>query len=197
MNSASATLLPVNAVLGWVLAVLLAAATAVTAWARLSPDQSFSRVREVLTAGVRAAVQPAAVSAVIGWVIRHGAALLGFLLLTYAVAARTAGRRITRDNTGWWAALPIAAGVLPAIGLLLATGLLPPHGIALVPVTGILVGGALTATVLAGRPCTGALEQRHGRPRGAGSSVPLTRRPRKPGRASPTAGYRLVRRDAP
>ncbi|MFE7578023.1 ABC transporter permease [Streptomyces sp. NPDC057521] len=191
MNSASATLLPVNAVLGWVLAVLLAAATAVTAWARLSPEQSFSRAREVLTAGVRAAVQLAAVSAVIGWVVRHGAALLGFLLLMYAVAARTAGRRITRDNTWWWAALPIAAGVLPAIGLLLAAGLLPPHGIALVPVTGILIGGALTATVLAGRQCTGALEQRHGEVE-AGLALGLTERAARIEIARPAASEALV-----
>ncbi|MFE7578022.1 hypothetical protein ACFU5Z_25125 [Streptomyces sp. NPDC057521] len=38
---------------------------------------------------------------------------------------------------------------------------------------------------------------RHGRSRGAGSRVPPSRRPSKPGRASPAMGYRLVRRDAP
>ncbi|MGW4249966.1 ABC transporter permease [Streptomyces californicus] len=162
MNSASAALLPVNAALGWVLAVLLAAAVAVTAVVRLSPGQDFGRAREVLTAGVRAAVQLAAVSAVIGWVIHHGAALVGFLLLMYVVAVRTAGRRITSDATWWWAGVPLAAGVVPAVALLLATGLLPVRGIALIPVTGILVGGALTATVLAGRQSLAALDQRHG-----------------------------------
>ncbi|MFF7340881.1 hypothetical protein ACFZAT_26595 [Streptomyces sp. NPDC008163] len=38
---------------------------------------------------------------------------------------------------------------------------------------------------------------RHGRPRRAGSYVPPSRRPRKPGGATPATGYRLVRRDAP
>ncbi|MFG2881535.1 ABC transporter permease [Streptomyces sp. NPDC048297] len=189
--SASAALLPVDAVLGRVLAVLLAAAVAVTAVARLSPEQGFGRAREVLTAGVRAAVQLAAVSAVIGWVVHHGAALLGFLLLMYAVAVRTAGRRITSDSTWWWAALPIAAGVVPAVALLLATGLLPVRGIALIPVTGILIGGALTATVLAGRQSLAALEQRHGEVE-AGLALGLSERDARVEIARPAASDALV-----
>ncbi|MFB6786973.1 ABC transporter permease [Streptomyces olivaceus] len=191
MNSASVALLPVNAVLGWTLAVLLAVAVTVTAWARLSPERSFGRAREVLTAGGRAAIQLAAVSVVIGWVVHHGAALLGFLLLMYAVAVRTAGRRITTDSTWWWAALPIAAGVLPAVALLLATGLLPLRGIALIPVTGILIGGALTATVLAGRQSTATLDQRHGEVE-AGLALGLTERDARIEIARPAASDALV-----
>ncbi|MGW4758252.1 ABC transporter permease [Streptomyces chartreusis] len=191
MNSASAALLPVNAVLAWVLAVLLAAAVAVTAVARLSPEQRFGRAREVLSAGLRAALQLAAVSAVIGWVVHHGAALLGFMLLMYTVAVRTAGRRITSDDTWWWSALPIAAGVLPAVALLLATGLLPVRGIALIPVTGILIGGALTATVLAGRQSLATLEQRHGEVE-AGLALGLTERDARIEIARPAASDALV-----
>ncbi|MEU7319129.1 ABC transporter permease [Streptomyces griseoviridis] len=191
MSSASPTLLPVNALLGWVLAVLLAVAVTVTAVARLSPEQGFGRAREVLTAGVRAAVQLAAVSAVIGWVVHHGAALLGFLLLMYAVAVRTAGRRITSDGTWWWAALPIAAGVVPAVALLLSTGLLPLRGIALVPVTGILIGGALTATVLAGRQGLAALGGRHGEVE-AGLALGMTERDARIEIARPAAADALV-----
>ncbi|MFJ9587394.1 ABC transporter permease [Streptomyces acidicola] len=191
MNSASAALLPVNAVLAWVLAVLLAAAVAVTAAARLSPEQHFGRAREVLTAGLRAALQLAAVSAIIGWVVHHGAALLGFVLLMYAVAVRTAGRRITSDGTWWWTALPIAGGVLPAVALLLGTGLLPVRGIALIPVTGILIGGALTATVLAGRQSMVTLEQRHGEVE-AGLALGLTERDARIEIARPAASDALV-----
>ncbi|WP_405756782.1 ABC transporter permease [Streptomyces sp. NBC_01420] len=191
MSSASAALLPVNPVLGWVLAVLLAVAVVVTATARLSPDQGFGRGREVLTAGARAAVQLAAVSAVIGWVVHHGAALFGFVLLMYAAAVRTAGRRITSDSTWWWAGVPIAAGVLPAVVLLLATGLLPPRGIALIPVTGILIGGALTATVLAGRQSLAALEQRHGEVE-AGFAIGMTDRDARIEIARPAASDSLV-----
>ncbi|MFE6662509.1 ABC transporter permease [Streptomyces sp. NPDC057697] len=149
-------LLPVNITLGVVLAVLLAAAAGVAALA------SLGRSREILLAGLRAAVQLAAVSLLIGWVVRSLPPLLAFMALMYAVAVRTAGRRVTRNGTWWWAALPIAAGVVPVVALLLLTGLLPVRGIALIPVTGILIGGALTATVLGGRRALDELTSRRG-----------------------------------
>jgi putative ABC transport system permease protein len=149
-------LLPVNITLGVVLALLLAAAAVVAAVA------SLGRSREIVLAGLRAAVQLAAVSVLIGWVVRSLPALLGFVALMYAVAVRTAGRRITANRTWWWAALPIAAGVAPVIAVLLLTGLLPVRGIALIPVTGILIGGALTATVLGGRRALDELTMRRG-----------------------------------
>lgn len=149
-------LLPVTPALGVALAVLLVCAAAVAAWA------SLGRSREILVAGVRAAVQLAAVSALIGWVVRSLAPLLGFLALMFAVAVWTAGRRITRNRTWWWAAVPIGAGVVPVVGALLLTGLLPLRGIAVVPVTGILIGGALTATVLGGRRALDELGTRYG-----------------------------------
>ncbi|OEJ58814.1 ABC transporter permease [Streptomyces agglomeratus] len=155
-------LLPVNLTLGAVLAVLLAVAVTVVACARLSDDGSRRRARSVATAGLRAAVQLAAVSLLIGWVVRSGWLLLAFLALMYAVAVRTAGRRVTPNATWWWAALPIAAGVFPVVAALVLTGLVPPDGIALVPVTGILIGGALTATVLGGRRALDELRTRHG-----------------------------------
>ncbi|MFF2408210.1 ABC transporter permease [Streptomyces sp. NPDC058092] len=149
-------LLPVDITLGVVLAVLLAAAAAVAALA------SLGRSREILLAGLRAAVQLAAVSLLIGWVVRSLPPLLGFVALMYAVAVRTAGRRITRNRTWWWAAVPIGAGVVPVIVLLLLTGLVQVRGIALIPVAGILIGGALTATVLGGRRALDELTTRRG-----------------------------------
>ncbi|MFD5871008.1 ABC transporter permease [Streptomyces sp. NPDC060322] len=149
-------LLPVSPALGVVLAVLLVSAVAVAAWA------SLGRSREIAVAGVRAAVQLAAVSLLIGWVVRSTGPLLGFLALMFAVAVRTAGRRVTPNRTWWWAALPIGAGVVPVVVVLLLTGLLPARGIAIVPVTGILIGGALTATVLGGRRALDELGTRRG-----------------------------------
>ncbi|MGW4028279.1 ABC transporter permease [Streptomyces sp. NPDC004838] len=151
-------LLTVDPVFFAVLAVLLAIAATVAAVAHLGR----SRSREIVVAGARAAAQLAAVSLVIGWVISSLPLLLGFVLLMYAVAVRTAGRRITANRTWWWAALPIAAGVFPVVSALLLTGLVPLKGIALVPVAGILIGGALTATVLAGRRALDELKLRHG-----------------------------------
>ncbi|WP_030666324.1 ABC transporter permease [Streptomyces rimosus] len=149
-------LLPVNATLGVVLAVLLAAAVAVAALARLD------HARAIALAGLRAALQLAAVSYLIGWVVRSVPWLLCFLVLMFAVAVRTAGRRLTRNRTWWWAALPLAAGVVPVVGALVLSGLVPPRGITLIPVAGILIGGALTATVLGGRRALDELRTRRG-----------------------------------
>lgn len=156
---AADALLPVNPMLGIVLAALLLAAMGIGALAHLAHDGR-SHTRAVAFAGLRAAVQLAAVSWVIGWVVGAVPTLLGFVALMYAVAVRTAGRRITSNATWWWAAVPLAAGVLPVLLALVLTGLVPVDGIALVPIAGILIGGALTATVLAGRR---ALEELLGR----------------------------------
>ncbi|MFG2501168.1 ABC transporter permease [Streptomyces sp. NPDC048441] len=159
---AAQALLPVNATLGAALLVLLLAAATTAAVFRLSPDGSYSRAREILVAGVRAAVQLGVVSLVIGWVIHHTAALFAFLLLMLAVATRTAGRRITANGSWWWAALPIAGPVVPVVTGLALAGLLPVRGVAMIPVTGILIGGALTATVLGGRRGLDELHSRKG-----------------------------------
>ncbi|MFD4694603.1 ABC transporter permease [Streptomyces sp. NBC_00683] len=149
-------LLPVTPTLGVALAVLLVFAATVAAAA------SLGRAREIVVAGLRAAVQLTVVSLLIGWVVRSAGPLLGFLALMFAVAVWTAGRRITTNRTWRWAALPIGAGVVPVVGALLLTGLVPVRGIALIPVTGILIGGALTATVLGGRRALDELGTRWG-----------------------------------
>ncbi|MGH4031463.1 ABC transporter permease [Actinomycetota bacterium Odt1-20B] len=161
-DQAAQALLPVNGTLAAALLVLLFIAATTAALFRLSPDGSRHRAREIATAGVRAAAQLAAVSLLIGWVVHHTSALFGFLLLMLAVAARTAGRRITPNGTWWWAAVPITAPVVPVIASLTLAGLLPVRGIALIPVTGILIGGALTATVLGGRRALDELHSRWG-----------------------------------
>ncbi len=137
-------LLPVPVTLGVVLAV------AGAAWA------SLGRSREILVAGVRAAAQRAAGSLLIGWVVRALAPLLGFVALMFAVAVRTVGRRITGNRTWRWAV------VLPVVGALLLTGLVPVRGLALIPVAGIRIGGALPATVLGGRRALDELTARRG-----------------------------------
>ncbi|MEU9867916.1 ABC transporter permease [Actinomadura sp. NPDC048021] len=138
------------------MAVLLAAAVAVCHFGRLG------HARAVLLAGLRAAVQLAAVSLVIGAVVRHIPLVALFVILMYAVAVRTSGRRLTKGPSWWWASLPIGAGVAPVLALLLAAGLLPPKGISVIPIAGILIGGALTATYLAGRRALDELAQRSG-----------------------------------
>ncbi|EST37208.1 hypothetical protein N566_14235 [Streptomycetaceae bacterium MP113-05] len=159
---AADTLLPVDRTLGVVLAGLLVAAMGVAAFAHLVHDDGRGHARAAALAGLRATVQLGGVSLVIGWVIGAVPTLLGFVLLMYAVAVRTAGHRITGNRTWWWAAAPIAAGVGPALVVVLLTGLVPLHGITLVPVAGILIGGAMTVTVLAGRRSLEELHLRRG-----------------------------------
>ncbi|MFJ7911117.1 ABC transporter permease [Kitasatospora sp. NPDC096204] len=149
-------LLPVTPVLGVVTAVLLLAAVAVAGWGLLGHGHA------VLRAGLRAVVQLAAVAAVITWVVGSLWWSALFVLLMFSVAVRTAGRRMTR-GPGWvWAAAPIGAGVLPVLALLLGVGLLPPEGLSVIPVAGILIGGALSATSLAGRRALDELRLRRG-----------------------------------
>ncbi|MGW0737360.1 ABC transporter permease [Streptomyces sp. NPDC002851] len=155
-------LLPVNAALVGALIILLLTAAAVAAVLRLSPDGSYRRGREIALAGARATAQLAMVSLLLGWVLHTPPALLGFILLMFGVAIRTAGRRITPNPTWWWAALPIATPVVPVVAGLVLGGLVPVDGIALIPVTGILIGGALTAAVTSGRQALDELGTRHG-----------------------------------
>lgn len=149
-------MLPVTPLLGVVTVLLALAGAGVAALGRSGHG------RAILTAAARAAVQLALVSLVIGWAIRLLPAVALFLLLMYGVASVTAGRRVTRGRAVWWAALPIAAGTAPVVAVMLVTGVLPPRGIALIPVTGILLGGCLTATSLAGRRALDELDQRRG-----------------------------------
>ncbi|MBT2383668.1 ABC transporter permease [Streptomyces sp. ISL-11] len=188
---AAEALLPVNTTLGVVLAALLLAAVTVAAFARLADTRERGYARAIALAGLRAAVQLAAVSALIGWVVRAVPLLLCFLALMFAIAVRTAGRRITDNRTWWWAAAPIGAGVLPVVAVLLLTGLVPLKGVALIPVTGILIGGGLTATVLAGRRALDELRTRHGEVE-AGLALGLLDRDARLEIARPTASDALL-----
>jgi len=139
-----------------VLAILTLAA-AVTVWlGRLGGGW------RVVTAAVRAVVQLGLVSLVIAAVLGSGSLTAGFVVLMFAVASATAARRVTGHRSGLWAAVPIAAGVAPVFALLLGSGLVPTRPIAVVPIAGILIGGAMTATSLAGRRALDELHARYG-----------------------------------
>ncbi|MET7508492.1 ABC transporter permease [Streptomyces albidoflavus] len=157
-----ASLLPVNVTLAVLLVVLLLVAAAVVHLFRLSPGPRSGRPRQIVIAGVRAAVQLAVVASVITWAVRSVTGLVVFVAVMLAVAVRTAGRRLTGNRTWWLTLVPIGAGTLPPAVALPVTGLVPLKGIALIPVTGILIGGALTVTVLSGRRALDELEQRRG-----------------------------------
>ncbi|QUQ69454.1 ABC transporter permease [Kutzneria sp. CA-103260] len=116
----------------------------------------------ILLAAGRAALQLAVVSAVITAVLASLGLTGGFLLLMAVVATATSASRTGVGWRGAWVGLAIVAGVIPALALLLGTGLLPPTGLALVPMGGILIGGGMTATTLSVRRVLDTLRQRHG-----------------------------------
>ncbi|RKN08368.1 ABC transporter permease [Streptomyces radicis] len=178
MTNGAPSLVSVSPTLGVVLCLLLIAAATVAALWRLTPgagtgrgagggahggvDDAPGAWRAMLIAGARAALQLSLVSLVITWAVTSAAGVLAFVAVMFAVAVRTAGRRLTANRTGWLTAAPIAGSVAPVVAVFLLTGLVPPEGLSLIPVTGILIGGALTATVLAGRRALDELAARRG-----------------------------------
>jgi putative ABC transport system permease protein len=150
------------------LAVVLVALTALAAaGGRLS---GLGQDRPVVVAAVRATVQLAVVSAVLLAVVRSLLLSTAFVLLMLGVATVTSAGRVTGRGLRapgpagrlLPAALPIVAGVAPVVALVLASGTVPLRGEAVIPVAGILIGGAMTATSLAGRRLRDELTRRRG-----------------------------------
>ena len=172
-------------VLGWPLAALLVVLTAGAA--TVTQLAGLGRSRSVVVAAVRAVLQLAAVSLVIGVVLRSLALTAAFLMLMVVVATGTSAHRITDSlrPRSWWTAVPILAGVVPAIGAILLSTVMPIEPVAILPTAGILIGGAMTATSIAGRRATEELTAQRGSYEAA-LSLGLSRRD----------GVSLVARDA-
>lgn len=118
--------------------------------------------RAALTASVRAVVQLAVVALVLAAVVDSWPLTVGFVIVMYAAASVTAGRRMTRSREAVWAIVPIVLSTLPVLLALLLTRVLPAQALAVIPVSGILIGGAMTATALAGRRALDDLRTRRG-----------------------------------
>jgi putative ABC transport system permease protein len=151
---------------GLVLVLLaLTALAALVGWA-----SGLEQQRPVLVAAVRAAVQLSAVSAVLVVVVSSLWLSALFVLLMLTVAAATSAGRVTRlpvrapGRTRRMAAAgsAIVAGAAPVVALVLISGAVPLRGVAVIPIAGIVIGGAMTATSLAGRRLRDELAQRHG-----------------------------------
>ncbi|TDD64376.1 ABC transporter permease [Actinomadura darangshiensis] len=120
--------------------------------------------KDMLVVSVRAAVQLAVVSLLIAAVLRSGGWTAAFIAGMVVIAVVTAGRRITGSvrGSGWWTALPIVAGVAPVLALLLASSLVPFRPVSVLPIAGIFIGGAMSATGLTGRRALDELTARRG-----------------------------------
>ncbi|MGY1717997.1 MULTISPECIES: ABC transporter permease [unclassified Blastococcus] len=150
------------------LGVVLVALTALAATGgRLS---GLGEDRSVLVAAVRATVQLAVVSTVLLVVVESLWLSAVFVLLMVSVASVTAAGRATGlplRSPGTAprlaaVAAPVVGGAGPVVALVLASGTVPLRGEAVIPIAGILIGGAMTATSLAGRRLREELAQRRG-----------------------------------
>jgi putative ABC transport system permease protein len=118
--------------------------------------------RIVTTAAVRAVVQLAAVALIITAVLSHLVWSLVFAAFMFAVAVFTSSRRVGAPNAWPWVALAMAAGVLPVLTVIFVSGTVPWNGASLVPMAGIIIGGAMSAHSLLGRRVFAALRDEHG-----------------------------------
>ena len=121
-----------------------------------------ARGAQLTTAALRATVQLAVVSLVITAVLSHIGWSLLFGVLMIAIATATSARRIGATTAWPWVGLTIMTGVLPTLAVIFASGVVPWTGAALVPVSGIIIGGAMTATSLTGRRVFAALRDERG-----------------------------------
>lgn len=118
--------------------------------------------REVVVASARATVQLALVSVLLVATLRSTPLTLLYLGGMLAAAAGSSARRLRTGLRRPWTALPIVAGTLPVVAVVLASGTIPWRPQSVLPVAGILLGGAMTATVLSGRRMFDELTSRAG-----------------------------------
>lgn len=150
------------------LAVLLVLAVGASRWGGLR------RGRQITTAAVRATVQLTAVALVIAAVLGSVVWSMVFGAFMLAVATLTSARRIEAPGAWPWVGGAILAGVLPTLAVIFASGAVPFTGASLVPVAGIIIGGAMTASSLTGRRVFTAIRDEYGALE-AGLSIGLTR----------------------
>lgn len=153
MNNSSAVLGPG---LVAVCAVMALAAAAVYRFALLGSAWTVPR------AAIRAAIQLAAIAAVLTAAMSRWWSSILVLVVMFLVATVTAARRSQASTGSWWTAAALALGLAAVIPLLLLTGVVPATGVAVIPIFGIILGGTMTAVAVASRRALDSLSQRAG-----------------------------------
>ncbi len=138
-------------------AVVLLAAIAIGA---LSAGQVAQR-RAVLTAAARAALQLALVGLLLAGVLRAPLGTAAFLLVMLTVACATTTRRLAAFGRPWRQVLLASlVGAAPPVVAVLAVGALPFTSRYVLALTGIVLGGTMTVSTLAGRRLHDAMVRR-------------------------------------
>lgn len=108
----------------------------------------------------RAAVRAVAQLAVVSFVLAAAMARLWssvlVLVVMFCAATVTAARRSSARGS-WLLVGSLAAGLMSVVPILLGSGLVPLAGVSIVPVVGIILGGAMTATAVAARRAASTL----------------------------------------
>ncbi|MCZ4500418.1 MAG: ABC-type transport system, permease component [Marmoricola sp.] len=144
---------------GWPVAGALAVLLLITLLAHRVAD--FQLGTTALVASLRALAQLTVVALLIKVVIDDLALSFGFVALMFAMASFTTSRRTGATRAWPWASLAIAAGVVPVLAVIMVSGAVPMKGIAIIPVAGIVIGNAMTASTLLGRRAYPALRDEH------------------------------------
>jgi putative ABC transport system permease protein len=137
------------------LALLAGIAVAVLAVARVGQRRS------VLVAGGRAVVQLTIVALALRGVFAAPAFVVVVLAVMFGVATWTATRRLAGfPGAGRFVVLACGAGAVVAVGLICGLPILDRSPRTLVAVSGIVVGGTMTAATLTGRRLLDGLRRR-------------------------------------
>jgi putative ABC transport system permease protein len=128
-----------------VVVVLVAVATGAV-WAAGLPLR-----RSQAFATGRAALQLAVIAAVLVVVLDSMLLTGAYVALMAVVATLTAAGRIGSPRRRPWTAVPILLGAVPVTAIVLVSGVVPWTPAAVLPIAGILIGNAMTATSVAAR----------------------------------------------
>ena len=117
--------------------------------------------RGVLTAAARAVIQLTIVALALRGVFRAPLAVIAVLALMFTVATWTAARRL-RSQPGALAAVALACGcgAVVSVGVIVGLPILSRDVRTLVAVSGIVLGGSMTAATLTGRRLADGLHRR-------------------------------------
>lgn len=112
-------------------------------------------------AAARAVLQLTAVAAILASTLRNLGSSLAVLGVMFVAAAVTAARRSQASRSSLLT-IALATGMIAVLPLLLASGLVPLTGVAIVPIVGILLGSTMTAVSVAARRALDTLHSRAG-----------------------------------
>ncbi len=146
--------------LDWRLA-LAVAALVVLAVVAARLGRLHTEVRNV-TAVVRAVVQLLVVAGIVGFAFDRRWAAAAFAGVMFVVAAATSASRSEVRRSVAWVAAALAAGAVPVLLIIFATGASPASAPAIIAICGIVIGNSMTACSLVLRRAFAALRERRG-----------------------------------